>query len=453
MVSASPRVSDAPLPSAVSRSGRWTATAILSTGFALSYIDRQVLSLLVPSIKQALGLSDTQIGLLQGISFSLFYVAASLPLAALADRRNRSRIAATCIAIWSVMTMLCGLAAGFVQLLLARIGLAMAEAGLPPSALTLMNDLHDRRGLARATSFFMLAPFVGGGIALAAGGVLLASMSGMADATGLEPWRLVFILAGVPGLLLAPVVWFFLRDPRPTRVGDVRHASFASLFRYMSAHWRFTVVYMLALAIVIMVLNAHIAWMPTAILRRFPVGEAVMGTAFGATYLVAGSIGTLGAGWIISRGDPDTMLRRTISLMRWGCMGLAPFALIAPFAPGLVSMVALTGVAVLFTSGIIAMGSVPFQITVPASLRAQSIALSGLVAALIGTGLGPLVTGLASDAAAQAGAALPLSTALAAVGVSCATLAAAMMHYALRHALSQPDNSAPSEGPYREDRS
>ncbi|HEX2793403.1 MAG TPA: MFS transporter [Croceicoccus sp.] len=103
MVAASPRVEDVPSPSAVAHSGRWTATAILSTGFALSYIDRQVLSLLVPSIKQALGLSDTQIGLLQGISFSLFYVAASLPLAALADRRNRARFAATCIAVWSVL--------------------------------------------------------------------------------------------------------------------------------------------------------------------------------------------------------------------------------------------------------------------------------------------------------------------------------------------------------------
>ncbi|HEX2793405.1 MAG TPA: hypothetical protein VHN58_03145 [Croceicoccus sp.] len=221
----------------------------------------------------------------------------------------------------------------------------------------------------------------------------------------------------------------------------------------MLAHWRFAVVYMLALAIVIMVLNAHIAWMPTAILRRFPVGEAVMGTAFGATYLVAGSIGTLGAGWIISRGNPETMLRRTISLMRWGAIGLAPFALAAPFAPGLISMIALTGIAVLFTSGIIAMGSIPFQIIAPAALRAQSIALSGLIAALISTGLGPLVTGLASDAAARAGAALPLSTALAAVGAICAAMAAAMMRYALRHAVSEDQNSAPAEGACREDRS
>lgn len=431
--------------------GRWTATAILSTGFALSYIDRQVLSLLVPSIKAALGLSDTQIGLLQGISFSLFYVAASLPLAALADRRNRARIAAACIGIWSVMTMLCGLASGFVQLLLARIGLAMAEAGLPPSALTLMNDLHDRKGLARATSFFMLAPFVGGGIALAGGGILLESVQGMASVTGLSPWRLVFIFAGVPGILLAPLVWSFLRDPRRIATEREGHASFRMLGSYMAANWRFTVIYMLALAIVIMVLNAHIAWMPTAILRRFPVGEALMGTAFGAAYLLAGSIGTLGSGWIISRGDPATMLRRTISLMQWGSVFLIPFAVAAPFAPDLVAMIALTSLAVLFTSGIIAMGSIPFQISVPHQLRAQSIALSGLVAALIGTGLGPLVTGFASDAAARAGADLPLSSALAAVGGTCAAVAALMMRYVLRHASAQQSISAPSEGTCRED--
>lgn len=419
--------------------GRWAATGILSACFALSYIDRQVLSLLVPSIKAELDLNDGEIGLLQGISFSLFYVAASLPLAALADRRNRSRIAATCVAVWSVMTMLCGLAASFMQLLLARIGLAVAEAGLPPSALTLMNDLHNRHGLARATALFMLAPFVGGGIALTGGGVLLEWMRGFAQATPFSAWQLVFFCAGVPGLVIAPFVWGAVRDPRRIAAGDTDKASIRSLMDFMLGNWRFCIVYMLAIGVVIVVLNAHIAWMPAAILRRFPVGEGAMGLAFGVTYLIAGSIGTLGAGWITSRGSEATMLRRTLSLMRNGAMLLCLFAIIAPFAPGYAAMIALTGVAVLFNSGVIAMGSIPFQIAAPPQLRAQAIALTGLFSALIGTGLGPLATGLLSDALTASGMEHALSGALAIVCGTCAAIAAALMHFALRNAIAQRD--------------
>lgn len=414
--------------------GRWTATAILSGCFALSYIDRQVLSLLVPSLKKALDCSDTEIGLLQGISFSLFYVAASLPLAALADRYNRARIASVCIAVWSVMTMVCGLAGSFVHLLLARIGLAVAEAGLPPAALTLMSDLHDRKGLARATALFMLAPFVGGGIALAAGGMLLEAMHGPAEALGMAPWRLVFICAGVPGVLLAPIVWTLVKDTRVTGGTQSRGASFGRLADYMLANWRFTASYILGLAVMVVVLNAHIAWMPAAILRRFPVGEAAMGASFGVTYLIAGSIGTLGAGWIISRSAPDAMLGRTVSMMSRAAMLLVPFAIAAPFAPGLLPMIGLAGIAVFCTSGVVAMGPVPLQITVPPDLRAQAIAVNGLVAALLGTGLGPLLTGVISDLAAQAGAREPLSVALSVVGGGCAAIAALLMRCAYRNA-------------------
>ncbi len=418
--------------------GRWRVTVLMSAAFALSYIDRQVLSLLVPSIKQSLSLSDSEIGLLQGISFSIFYVAASLPFARLADRVDRSRLISFCIAAWSVMTVACGLAFTYVQLLLARIGLAMAESGLPPAALTQMNDLHDRKGLARATSLFMLAPFVGGGLALVGGGALLEAIGSWRVSGALESWQIVFMVAGLPGLVLAPIIWLTVRDPRPARTSEAKRTatvegSLAELKRFMLGNWRFSVIYTLAMAITIVVLNAHIAWMPAAILRRFPVGEANMGLTFGITYLVAGSVGTLLAGWLVSRGADDAMLARTLRLMGIGTLGLAPFAIWAPFASSYAAMVGITGLAVLFNSGVIAMGSIPFQIAAPPALRAQALALMSLVAALIGTGLGPLITGMVSDFADAAGVAEPLSMALAIVGGVCAITAAIMMEFVRRH--------------------
>lgn len=429
------------------RLGRWGATALLAACFTFSYIDRQVMSLLVGPVKSAFDLGDSHIGLLQGVSFSFFYVLASLPLAWAADRMDRKRLMALCILAWSVMTIFCGLAQSFGQLMAARIGLAMAEAGLPPAALTLMADLHDRRGLARATSFFMLAPFVGGGLALFVGGGAYAALDANALPFGLSGWQALFILAGLPGLLLAPMVAGLLSDPRSGTAIQPKGASFADLGGFLAREWRFCLPYILALSLVVTVLNAHIAWMPAAILRRFEIGEAGMGASFGLVYLVAGSLGTLGAGWSLARAAERDMLGRAVTQMLLAALLLAPAAILAPLAPSLPTTLALAAVAIFCTSGIVSMGSIPFQLAVPAALRAQVIALAGLAAALVGTGLGPLAVGVISDAAAAAGAANPLSSALAAVGGTAASLVVALTLAARRGALgfAEGHRRAPTE--------
>lgn len=418
--------------------GKWGATALLAGCFTLSYVDRQVMSLLVTPVKAAFGASDGDIGVLQGVSFSLFYVAASLPLAWLADRTDRARLAAICIAVWSVMSIVCGLSQSFAQLSLARIGLAMAEAGLPPAALTLMADLHDRRGLARATSLFMLAPFVGGGLALFVGGGLYVKLATAPLPWGLSGWQALFMLAGLPGLLLAPLVIGLLRDPRPVHHPD-QQLQVHGLLAFLRAEWRFCLPYMLALGLAVTVLNAHTAWLPSAILRRFAVGEGVMGSSFGVVFLVAGALGTLGAGWNLARGAEAKMLGRATGQMQGAACLLVPSALLVPLVPTLAMTLLLAAVAVFCTSAVLSMGSLPFQIAAPLALRARLIALSGLVASLIGTGLGPLAVGLASDAAARAGVAQPLSVALATVGGGAATAAALLMMLARRAALSRAD--------------
>ena len=416
--------------------GKWGATALLAACFTLSYVDRQVMSLLVTPVKAAFGASDGDIGVLQGVSFSLFYVAASLPLAWLADRADRARLAAICIVVWSLISFACGLSQSFAQLSLARIGLAVAEAGLPPAALTLMADLHDRRGLARATSLFMLAPFVGGGLALFIGGGLYAGLAATPLPWGLSGWQALFMLAGIPGLVLAPLVIGLLRDPRQAQASGKPQVRAEGLLAFLRAEWRFCLPYMLALALAVTVLNAHIAWLPSAILRRFAVGEGVMGSSFGIVYLVAGALGTLGAGWNLARGAEANMLGRATGQMQVAACLLAPAALLVPFAPSLVITLLLAAVAIFCTSALLSMGSLPFQLAAPLGLRARLIALSGLVASLIGTGLGPLAVGLASDAAARAGVAEPLSVALALVGGAAAIAAALLMTVARRGALS-----------------
>lgn len=416
----------------------WYAVGLLAACFTFSYIDRQILSLLVTPVKASLGLSDTQIGLLQGVSFSIFYVAAALPLARLADRRNRSHIMAGCVGVWSVMTMLCGMAGSFWHLMAARIGVAVGEAGLPPSALTLMADLFDRANLARATAIFMLAPFVGGGIALVGGGALYAASADWAMPVipgigAVERWQAVFILVGLPGLILAPLILLTLRDPRVVRPNVENDGSLRKLWAFMFSHWRFCGSYILAISLMVTLLNAHIAWMPSGIIRTFALDEAAMGARFGPIYLVAGASGTIVAGWLVARGDANAMLTRTLRLMRLGAMILLVPALGAPLLPTLPLMLASLAVAIFCTSAIVSMGSIPFQIIAPTDLRAQTIAVTSLAAALFGTGLGPLLVGMLSDAAAALNVPHPLMAALSLVGGVTVSIVIVLLSIAINH--------------------
>jgi MFS family permease len=403
---------------AIGRGAAWYGTIAVSLAFTLSYIDRQILSLLVTSIKASLGLSDTQIGVLQGVSFSIFHVLATLPLAWLADRVHRPRLMAACMIAWSFATCAAGLAFSFGSLMLARIGVAVSEAGLPPAAQSLLADLHDRPGLARATSIFMLAPFVGGGLALTLGGKLYAAsaswdLSGIAGLAALERWQLILLLAGLPGLVLAPAMALTVREPRLRMAATRPRAAKGALAGFLLENRAFCFPYMTAIALLITILNAHVAWMPTALMRRHGLDEAAVGLGFGMVFIPAGASGTLTAGWLVGRSRKDQMLERTVRLMRGATIAMILPATLAPLAANLGQALALLAPAIFILSAIISMSSIPFQLTAPPQLRAQALAALSIAAAFVGTGLGPLLIGLLSDAFEASAASDPLARALA----------------------------------------
>ncbi|MBP7337121.1 MFS transporter, partial [Niveispirillum sp.] len=365
-----------------------------------SYIDRQVISLLVEPIKASLRLSDTQLGLMQGVSFSLFYVAATLPLAWLADRGNRPALMAGCVAGWSVMTMLCGAAGNFWQLLLARVGVAVGEAGLPGAALTVMADRFEPKRLARATSVFMLAPFMGGGLALLGGGALYAATAGwdMPSLPGIgtvERWQLVFILTGAPGLLAAAAL-LLIADPRRGNAA-VRAQAGPNLASFLRQEWRFVSLYILSVALTSMLLSTYISWLPAAMMRAHGLNEQSVGLLFGPIYFLAGAAGTLVAGMVVSRGSGNDPVGFTLRFMRISVTILLPVAIAGPQMPMLALELPLMGLAIFLISSVIGLSSLPLQYVVPRHLRAQAIAFMGMVSAMIGTGIGPLAAGVLSD--------------------------------------------------------
>jgi MFS family permease len=418
---------------AVPNGRAWAIATLLAGCYTLSYFDRQAISILVAPIKASLHLSDTQFGLLQGISFSIFYVLACLPLAWLADRYRRSRVMSACVAFWSVMTMLCALTTNFWQLLLARIGLASGESGLTPAALATLSARFDPRRLATATSMFMLAPFIGGGMALAGGGALYASvqhwdLASMPILGHFEAWQIVFFLIGLPGLVAAGLLLLIV-DRGPSK--DAVRTGAWEVFGFFKREWRFAAVYSLTMGMVMTLLSGYVTWLPAAIMRSKGIDERTLGALFGPIYLLAGAAGTLSAGIIIMyRGGTDpvrAVLRymSTVSIILW------PIAALGLMASVLWQELALMGFALFLISSVTSLSSLPFQYVTPPHLRAQAIGLLSMVAALFGTGLGPVLAGILSDHLTFA--AQPLSLALSLIGGCVVPVIVLMLYFLIRH--------------------
>lgn len=413
---------------------RWFVAGLLATCYVLSYIDRQVISLLIDPIKESFGLSDTQIGLMQGLSFSLFYVVASLPLAWLADRGYRAAVVGSCVAGWSAMTSLCGLAQNYWQLFLVRIGVAIGEAGLPPAALTTLADLFDPRRIALPTAIFMLAPFIGGGLALIGGGALYAAagtwtlppLPGIGE---LERWQLVFLVVGAPGVLLAIPVYLVLR--RCGRRGIARGERSGDALRFLLRHWRFSLAYIVTVSLNVTLLAAYVTWLPAAVMRSKGIDQSEVGALFGPIYLVAGAIGTLGAGLIVTYVGRTDPVRQALAFMRACALVMLPAAVVGPLVPSLWTEMALVGLTVFLISGVNSLSSLPFQYVAPLHLRAQSIAILGLVSASIGTGGGPILAGALSDRLSFAEH--PLSLALSLIAGTVLPVMMVLLTVAMRH--------------------
>lgn len=180
----------------------WTLLVV----YIFNFLDRQIVNILAEPIKNDLGLSDTQIGLMTGLAFALFYTVLGIPIARYADRpkSNRVGIISVSLAIWSGMTVLCGLAQNYAQLLAARIGVGVGEAGCTPAAMSLITDAVPAEKRSSAIAFYGLGVPIGSLLGMVVGGALY-------DAYG---WRTAFMVVGLPGVVMAALILLVLKDPR-----------------------------------------------------------------------------------------------------------------------------------------------------------------------------------------------------------------------------------------------
>ena len=357
--------------------------------FIVNYIDRQILAILLPAIKADLDLSDTQLGFLTGLAFAGFYVIMGIPLGRLADRWNRRSLIAICLALWSVMTALCGLAVSFLHLTLARVGVGIGEAGATPASHSLISDYYPAKARASALAIYNLGISIGVLFGFLAGGWLNEFFG----------WRIAFMAVGLPGVLLALIVRFTLREPpRGYADGIVDDAEIPPLKSVLAYLWQCKSYrhMMLGSGLTSVGYLALMQWSPSFLSRSFEMGSGEIGSWLAPAIGVSGGLGTLLGGVVVDRlGVRDSRWSAWVPAVAL-CVSVVPAALAFLSASAAASVALLTIPLFLYP-----IHFAPFSAVVQglASLRMRSVmvAISGLLTNVIGLGLGPQVVGIGSD--------------------------------------------------------
>ena len=373
--------------------------AVLILAYTFAYVDRTILTLMVGPIRKSLHISDIQLSLLHGLAFAVFYTFLGIPLGQLVDRRKRTRIIAGGVFVWSIMCAMCGLARSFGGIFLARIGVGVGEASLSPGAYSLLADWFEGKTLVRALSAYQCAIYVGGGLATMLGGALIALVPAVGNSIvgPLEPWQVVFIIVGLPGLLVGLLV-LSLREPkRRGVVSDAAMPTLADVLRYMRANGRAYSGLILGLCFASLMWNGVAAWIPSHFIRHFGWTAPEVGLRYGATLLVCGSTGILSGGWIAGRlRDRGTRDANIVLCMLSGILAL-PFGIAAPLAGSAGWSLALFGVYLFAGAMPYGGAAAAFQEITPNRMRGQVSAIYLFWLNLAGIGLGPTLVATMSQ--------------------------------------------------------
>jgi MFS family permease len=390
----------------------WYSVAILMLMYIFSFIDRTTISLLVEPMKRDLHISDTQIGMLQGLAFALLYTFLGLPIARLSDRHSRRAIIAGGVFIWSIMATLCGLARSAVQLFIARVGVGVGEAALSPAAYSIITDSFPRSKLGGAFGVYNVGITIGAGTALLVGGIVVGAVSG-AGATYTLPlfgpvhaWQMVFIVTGAPGILL-PLLLLTFREPKrrgllltASNSGPVAAPSKPPLTEVLAYAWqnrKFYGLHFVAMAMLAMAGYATASWLPTALVRAYGVSPGLAGKMIGVSTILMNSSGMLLAGVLCDRLTKRGWKDAPIVVAAISACGIAVFSSFTPFMP----TVPLVWVA-LFVAGITfnaynGVGPMAVNQVTPNQYRAQISALYLFVVNALGLGVGPTLVPFIND--------------------------------------------------------
>lgn len=397
---------------------------LLWLAYILSFIDRQILSLLIAPIREDFAISDTQFSLLHGLAFAIFYTLLGLPIGRMADSRNRRNIIVAGVALWSVMTCLCGMAKSFSSLFIARIGVGVGEAALSPPAHSLLTDYFKADRLPLVFAFYTTGIIVGSGIAYLIGGELyqffeqtpMVNIPLLSDLAlnypalnDIKPWQATFIAVGLPGLLMA-LLMLTIKEPKRNGLNletdnNVMAATntttqampLKEVFSYLNERRKAYFSIIIGVSLLSILGYATMAWYPEFLRRSYGMEIAEAGSRFGSLFLTAGLIGTallaFTCYFFARRGVKDISMRVVIFV---ACAEFIP-ATLAPLMPNADLALLLASVVIALQFGYFGIAISALQIITPNQLRAQVSALLLFATNILGLVIGPTIVALLTD--------------------------------------------------------
>lgn len=400
---------DAPSEPAVVADGTsyrgWYTVYMTGLVAIMSQIDRGVLALFVQPMKRDFHLTDTQVSILLGFAFTFFYVVGGPPLSRIADRGVRKTVIASCLTVWSLATAFCTIAQTFWAYFFARAVVGGTEAGCGPASMSMIADSVPRHKLPLAYAIYN-SGFVGGGaLSLLIGGVLLGLLADvqpihLAGIGVVHNWQLVFLMLGIPGLLIA--AFFFFTVPEPARRGARKQGGYSlrEVIGFVVAHRSMHLPFIIASLLMSFQIYGLQAWVPAFFERTYGWGPAVAGPLLGLFGLISTTIGMFAGAWLASRlarrRDDANMLVYFIA------QALAiPFGIIGPLMPDpwlALACIAVGGAAASMASPAF---SAALQLTAPNEMRSQVTALYFILANAIAGSLGPTLVALLTDYVAR----------------------------------------------------
>ncbi|MFV3129639.1 spinster family MFS transporter [Niveispirillum sp. KHB5.9] len=381
----------------------WYVTVLLTVAYAVAFVDRQILNLLVEPIKGQFLLTDTQISLLQGLAFTLAYVLMGPLFGRWTDIGNRRTIIWTGVTIWSVFTIFCGLSQSYWQLFGARMGVGGAEACLMPAAWSLLSDYFSKDKLPRAMSILLMGPYLGGGLALIFGGLIIQELGHVGPVNAgpfglLDPWHLAFIVVGVPGMVLAALMLTVLEPVRSKGgKGEQERFTLAQIWHFLRERRGFYGAFYGGMSLHVIALYAFPAWIPSFLIRHYGVSMSSVGLEYGASVLIAGSVGVWCgpylAKFLAARGYGDAAFR-TPAL---ATLGVVPFAVALPFCPTYELALSMAIGVTFFYTLPMAMAASALQMVTPNRMRGVISSLYVFTVSIVGLGLAPTFIALITD--------------------------------------------------------
>lgn len=375
--------------------------------YIFSYVDRQILALLVGPVKADLNLSDTQFSLLHGLAFSLMYALMGIPIARLSDRHSRPLIIAVGISVWSLATAACGISKNFWQLFVARMTVGVGEAALSPAAYSMFADLFPVSKLGRVVGIYSTGAFIGAGLAFIIGGMVIGMVEGMGAPTlplvgTVRPWQMVFFVVGIPGLLLAVLMVVTVKEPHRKDVlvhttVEVDQTSLRATMGFVFKHKMTFLCHFLGFSFYAMALFAYLSWLPAFYARNYALDATQIGYFLGAVVLLANTSGVYMGGYLSDylhrKGHSDApMYAGAIGAIFTALLG-AWFALVDNVWLSLALIVP----AMFFLSFPMPTSTAAMQILAPNQMRAQVAAIFLFVSNLIGLGGGATLVALLTD--------------------------------------------------------